>query len=151
MVCLGNICRSPIAEGVLQQMIAEAGLGWEVQSAGTNRYHTGEAPHPISQKVCKAHGIDISAQRARTFTKGDLVAYDKIYALAEDVYSEIERIAGRGADLSRVSLLMSEVHSAADPSVPDPYYSSEDKYHEVFEMITTACHCIVSKYSTAKI
>ena len=82
MVCLGNICRSPIAEGVLRHKVKEHGLDWTVESAGTNPYHTGEAPHKYSQKVCLTHGIDISGQRARTFTKNDFEAYDVIYAFA---------------------------------------------------------------------
>ncbi|HQV07385.1 MAG TPA: hypothetical protein PKW62_11515, partial [Chitinophagaceae bacterium] len=67
MVCLGNICRSPIAEGILQDKVQKAGLHWQVESAGTNRYHIGEAPHPLSQKIARAHGLDISQQRAQKF------------------------------------------------------------------------------------
>ena len=88
MVCLGNICRSPLAEGILQQKVQEAGLSWTVDSAGTNGYHTGEPPHHLSQKVALHHGIDISCQRARRFAASDFQQYDMIYALAGDVLSE---------------------------------------------------------------
>ena len=89
MVCLGNICRSPLAEGILQDKAFKAGLSWSVESAGTQNYHTGEPPHPLSQKVAKINGIDICHQRARKFVAGDFEVYDKIYALAGDVLDEI--------------------------------------------------------------
>ena len=92
-VCLGNICRSPLAEGILRQKALAAGLDWEVDSAGTNGYHTGEAPHALSQKVARLNGIDISLQRARQFTPADFQRFDKIYAMAGDVVDDIRRIA----------------------------------------------------------
>ena len=85
MVCLGNICRSPLAEGILQQKAKAAGLDWEVDSAGTNGYHIGEAPHPLSQKVARLNGIDLGHQRARKFLADDFQRWDKIYVMAEDV------------------------------------------------------------------
>src|SRR4051812_47269345 len=100
MVCLGNICRSPIAEGVLKHKIAEQGLNWKVDSAGTESYHIGEPPHHFSQKICREMGVDISGQRARKFVAADLGRYDKIYAMADDVYREIKRIGGANADMS---------------------------------------------------
>ena len=78
MVCLGNICRSPLAEGILQDKVFKAGLQWSIESAGTNSYHTGDAPHQLSQKVAKINGIDISQQRARKFSADDFEVYDKI-------------------------------------------------------------------------
>lgn len=148
MVCLGNICRSPLAEGILQQKAAAAGLDWQVDSAGTNGYHVGEAPHPLSQKVARLNGLDISQQRARRFTAADLTKYDKIYALAGDVFDEIRRIGGRGADLSKVQLLLNELHPGQDEDVPDPYYGAEPGYHEVYEMIDEVADRIVAKYVT---
>ena len=150
MVCLGNICRSPLAEGILQQKAAAAGLDWQVDSAGTNGYHIGEAPHQLSQKVARLNDLDISQQRARRFTAADLTKYDRIYALAGDVVDEIRRISGRGADLSNVQLLMNELHPGQDEDVPDPYYGAEPGYHEVYEMIDTAADAIVEKYGAAQ-
>ena len=106
MVCLGNICRSPLAEGILQQKAFEAGLNWSIESAGTNGYHTGEAPHPLSQKVAKLNGIDICHQRSRQFVPSDFDQYDKIYALAVDVYDYIRRISRNKFDPSKVDLLI---------------------------------------------
>src|SRR5687767_1333473 len=93
MVCLGNICRSPLAEGILQDKAFRRGLPWSIESAGTESYHIGEPPHPLSQKVAMLNGIDICNQRARKFRASDFEAYDKIYALSSDVLDEIRRIS----------------------------------------------------------
>lgn len=147
MVCLGNICRSPLAEGILKHKVQQAGLDWTIESAGTNGYHTGEAPHHLSQKVAKLNGIDICDQRARRFEKADMDRYDKIYALADDVVDEIRRIAREKFDPSKVDLLMNEAYPGKDISVPDPWYGPEPEYHEVYKMIDEACERIVDRYS----
>lgn len=147
MVCLGNICRSPLAEGILQDKAFKAGLNWSVESAGTNGYHTGEAPHVLSQKVAKLNGIDICQQRSRRFVAADFDQYDKIYALAGDVLSEIRRIARNRYDEKKVDLLMNERFPGRDLDVPDPYYGNEDGYHEVYRMIDEVCEAIVEKYA----
>jgi len=146
MVCLGNICRSPLAEGILQEKANAAGLRWRVDSAGTNGYHVGEAPHRLSQKVARANGVDISGQRARRFVATDFQQYDKIYAMAGDVLDEIRRISGRQFDPSKVGLLMNELNPGQDEDVPDPYYGPEPGYHDVYKMIDAATDKIVAKY-----
>lgn len=146
MVCLGNICRSPLAEGILQAKAAQAGLSWRVESAGTNGYHNGEAPHPLSQKVALLNGIDISCQRARMFTAADFDRYDKIYALAGDVLDEMRRISGKKFNPSKTALLLDELHPGSEMDVPDPWYGPEPGYHEVYRMIEEACDHIVKKY-----
>lgn len=149
MVCLGNICRSPLAEGILQHKAFEAGLNWSVESAGTNSYHIGEAPHPLSQKVAKLNGIDICKQRARRFVVEDLKIYDKIYALANDVLDDIRRIAKDKFDPSKTDLLMNELYPGKDMDVPDPWYGPEPGYHEVYKMIDEVCEVIIKKYTPA--
>ena len=146
-VCLGNICRSPLAEGILRQKALAAHLDWEVDSAGTNGYHTGEAPHHLSQKVARLNGIDISRQRARQFTPADFQRFDKIYAMAGDVVDNIRRISGRSYDPSKLSLLMNELHPGADEDVPDPWYGTEPGYHEVYKMISAAADRIIANYT----
>ena len=146
MVCLGNICRSPLAEGILKHKAEAAGLAWTVESAGTNGYHTGEAPHPLSQKVAKLNGIDICEQRARRFVKEDIDGYDKIYAMADDVVDEMRRIAGSRFNAAKVDLLLNEVRPGEHLSVPDPWYGPEPGYHEVYRLIDEACDAIVKKY-----
>jgi protein-tyrosine phosphatase len=149
LVCLGNICRSPLAEGILRDKARAAGLDWEIDSAGTNGYHTGEAPHPLSVKVARLNGIDISTQRARRFTPADFQRFDKIYAMAEDVVDEMRRIAGRQFDSTKVDLLMNEVHPGSNEEVPDPWYGPEPGYHEVYALIDQAADQIIAKYGKA--
>ena len=149
MVCLGNICRSPLAEGILQHKANQAGLDWTIESAGTNGYHTGEAPHRLSQKVAKLNGIDICQQRSRRFTADDFDQYDKIYALAGDVYDEIRRIGGRKFDPAKVDLLMNELYPGKNMDVPDPWYGPEPGYHDVYKMIDEVCEAIIQKYKAA--
>jgi protein-tyrosine phosphatase len=148
MVCLGNICRSPLAEGILQHKAFEAGLQWSVESAGTNGYHTGEAPHHLSQKVAKLNGIDICQQRSRKFVREDFDMYDKIYAMASDVISDMRRIAKGKFNAGKVDLLMNELYPGRDMDVPDPWYGPEPGYHDVYKMIEKACDKIIERYST---
>jgi protein-tyrosine phosphatase len=147
MVCLGNICRSPLAEGILQSKARQAGLNWQVDSAGTNGYHVGEAPHPLSQKVARLNGIDICDQRARRFVKEDMERYDKIYAMADDVIDDIRRIAKGRYDESKVELFLNELYPGKNASVPDPWYGEEPGYHEVYELIDKACDQIIARYA----
>lgn len=146
MVCLGNICRSPLAEGILQEKVKKAGLNWVVDSAGTNHYHTGDPPHPLSQKVALANGIDITNQRARKFTSEDLNQFDKIYALAGDVLNDIRRITGNKFDSSKVDLLMNEKYPGKNLDVPDPYYGGEPDFHEVYELLDEVLDQLILKY-----
>ena len=149
MVCLGNICRSPLAEGILQEKAFKAGLKWSVESAGTNRYIMGEAPHPLSQKIARLKGIDISCQRARKFSPDDFEIYDKIYALANDVLDEIKIIAGKKFNAAKIDLLMNELWPGENRDVPDPWYGPEPGYHEVYELINEVCDAIIEKYSNS--
>ena len=148
MVCLGNICRSPLAEGILKHKVKAAGLNWQIDSDGTNGYHIGEAPHRLSQKVAKLNGIDICDQKARQFSKEDFDRYDKIYALADDVVDEIKWIAKEKYDPKKVDLLLNELHPGQNLSVPDPWYGPEPGYHEVYKIIEAACDAIINKYDT---
>jgi protein-tyrosine phosphatase len=145
MVCLGNICRSPLAEGILKHKAKEAGLNWTIDSAGTNGYHVGEPPHHLSQKVAKLNGVDICDQKARRFVKEDLDRYDKIYAMADDVIDDIRSIAGKKFDPEKVDLFLNELYPGKNMSVPDPWYGPEPGYHEVYKLIDEACARIIEK------
>jgi protein-tyrosine phosphatase len=130
----------------MRHKVKEHGLDWVVESAGTESYHVGEAPHQLSQKVCRQHGIDISGQRAAKFTAADFRQYDKIYAMAHNVYAEIQSIGGKHADMSKVDYFLNEWHPGKNESVPDPYYGAEDGYHEVYQMIDETCDAIIENY-----
>jgi len=146
MVCLGNICRSPLAEGILQNKSDQAGLQWQVDSAGTNGLHNGESPHPLSQKVAKQHGIDISRQRSRRLVKEDFDRYDMLYAMAGDVVEEMKWIAKDKFNSAKVQLLMDEVYPGQNRDVPDPWYGGEEGYHDVFELIDKACDALLQNH-----
>lgn len=147
MVCLGNICRSPMAEGILDDKAKKAGLNWKVDSAGTGNYHIGDPPHLLSQKVAKLNGIDISQQCCRQFVKEDMLEFDKIYAMDNDIYNDIKRISSGLWDPSKTDLLMNELSPDQNIDVPDPWYGTEKNFHEVYAMIDKACDAIIEKYA----
>jgi len=147
MVCLGNICRSPLAEGILQHKAWQAGLKWSVESAGTSGFQTGEAPHPLSQKVARQRGIDISQQRARKFEVEDFERFDKIYAMSQDVIEDMKRIAKNKFDEKKVELLLNELFPGKNMDLPDPWYGPEPGFHEAYKKIDEACDAIIRKYS----
>ena len=146
MVCLGNICRSPLAEGLLQHKANLAGLNWKVESAGTNGYHNGEAPHHICQKLSKVKGIDISNQRSRQINKNDFENYDLLYAMADDVMNDMKRIAGNKFDSEKNILFLEAMMPGHKMDVPDPWYGGEDGFIEVYTLIEKNCDKIIENY-----
>ncbi len=146
MVCLGNICRSPLAEGILQDKAWKAGLNWSVESAGTNGSHNGEPPHRLSQKVARLNGIDISTQRSRRLRPEDFEQFDRIIAMATDVIEEMKYVAGKKFNPAKVELLMDAIYPGENLDVPDPWYGPEPGYHEVYKMIDEACEKMIEKH-----
>jgi protein-tyrosine phosphatase len=151
MVCHGNICRSPLAEGILQHKANAAGLNWKVDSAGTSDEHEGDQPHRLSQKVARINGIDISDQCSRPFGKTDMLEYDKIYVMDSYNYINIKHMSKELWNEKKVDLLMNELHPGKNINVPDPWYGEEPGYHEVFKMISDACDAIIEKYSVLNV
>lgn len=145
MVCLGNICRSPLAEGILAHKAIKAGLDWEVDSAGTAGYHVGEPPHPLSIKVAKLNGIDISHQTCRRFTKADMFLFDKIFVMDEENYTAIMKIAGDKWDANKVDYILNLSNPGKNLAVPDPWYGNEDGYHAVFELLSKAIDRLIEQ------
>ena len=143
MVCLGNICRSPLAEGILRRQLVEAGLNWTVDSAGTLDFHVGSAPHPDSQKVALLNGIDISMQKARPLVLEDADRFDIIYALANDVHAGVQKILGEHARPEQVRLLLNELNPGKNENVPDPYYGTEADFHRVYALLDQACQALI--------
>jgi len=150
MVCLGNICRSPLAEGILQHKALLAGLNWKVDSAGTGNYHIGEAPHILSQKVARLNGIDISQQRCRQFRASDMEDFDLVYVMDHDNLKEVARISGSLWNPFKTKLILNEV-APEDEAVPDPWYGTEKDYHHVFGLLSSACDKIIEKYRHKKL
>lgn len=150
VVCLGNICRSPLAEGILQHKAWKAGLLWSVESAGTGNWHIGEPPHQLSTKVAKLNGVDISKQRARQFVKEDFLNYDFIYVMDSSNYNDVKQMSGNLFDATKIDLLLNALHPGENRSVPDPWFGEEDGYHEVFALIERACDKVMEKHGEVK-
>lgn len=143
MVCLGNICRSPLAEGILKSKVNSDSIF--VDSAGTAAYHIGNLPDKRSIDVAKKYGIDITNQRARKFTIKDFDAFDYIYAMDYSNYENIISLARNEKDVQKVKMILNEVHPAKNLSVPDPYYGGNDGFENVFKMLEEASEIISKK------
>ena len=143
MVCLGNICRSPLAEGILKDKAPAHRV--EVDSAGTSNYHIGEAPDPRSVAIAKKYGIDISTQRGRQFQLSDFREFDLIYAMDKSNYHHILDMAPDQESRNKVHLILNELHPDENMDVPDPYYGGAQGFENVFRMLDLACERILSK------
>lgn len=143
MVCLGNICRSPLAEGILQSKVNSDDIF--VDSAGTAAYHIGKLPDTRSIEVAKNHGINIANQRARKFTSKDFTNFDIIYAMDEFNYRNILSLAKNKQEAKKVKMILNEVHLQQNLSVPDPYYGEEYGFENVYQMLDEACNIIAKR------
>ncbi len=142
MVCLGNICRSPLAEGIMRAKIEAQQLDWEVDSAGTGSWHLGERPDPRSIQVASRYGIDISRQRARQVTPDDLDHFDLILTMDRSNFQDVLRLARSDAQRSKIAMILNYVRPGADESVPDPYWD-DDGFEHVFQLLDEACEQVV--------
>lgn len=140
MVCLGNICRSPLAEGILKSKVFS--FKTFVDSAGTGAYHVGEKPDKRSIAVAKANGIDISSQKARKFTVEDYNLFDIIYVMDNSNYSNVISLARNEADKLKVKLILNEVFPDENLDVPDPYHGGDFGFRNVYKMLDEACDVI---------
>ena len=143
MVCLGNICRSPLAEGILKDKVAKQNLSWEIDSAGTSQWHIGSPPDPRSVATAKQHGIDITHQRARQFKAADLVNFDLILAMDASNYNDILRLA-KDHQHPKVQLILNYLYPNENRVVPDPYYN--DGFEKVYQLLDAACTKIIEKH-----
>ena len=143
MVCLGNICRSPLAEGILKQKTKEKDV--VVDSAGTASYHIGKLPDSRSIEIANKYKIDISNQRARQFSEMDFDNFDKIYAMDTHNYTSIISLSRNQSDREKVDLILNEINPKSFNSVPDPYYGEGDGFQKVYDMLDEACDNIMKK------
>ena len=150
MVCLGNICRSPIAEGIMKQKCEEAGLDWEIDSAGTLDYHEGSAPHIMSQAISKLNGVDISKQKSRPIVKADFTNFDLIIPMAIDVITQMQYILKDAYNADKVELLLNYPFPGTDIDVPDPWGKTEAAFHEVYDLIDHACDAMIKELTSTK-
>jgi protein-tyrosine phosphatase len=145
MVCLGNICRSPLAHGILEKMSMDNGLGWEVDSAGTSGWHDGALPDARSIEQAKVHQIDINNQRSRQLVKQDLDYYDLILVMDASNYNNVLKLVQSDDQRTKVKMIMNYLYPGENRVVPDPYY--EGGFERVFQMIQKACEALVKEYS----
>ena len=145
MVCLGNICRSPLAEGIMQHKAGLAGFDWVVDSAGTGSWHSGEPPDRRSMRTAREYGIDISGQRARQFRADDFDRFDRIFVMDTQNLRDVLRQARTDEQRAKVELILNQIHSGQERSVPDPYYD-DDGFEEVFNMLDEACEAFLNRH-----
>lgn len=148
MVCLGNICRSPLAEGILKHKAAQRGLDWVIDSAGTGFWHAGEPPDSRSAGIARHYGIDITDQRARQFKPADLDLFDRIFVMDTQNLRDVLRQAQSDEHRAKIDLILNQLHPGQNRSVPDPYYD-DDGFNEVFEMLDAACEVFISRHPEA--
>jgi len=146
MVCLGNICRSPLAEGILASKLDTT--QFQVDSCGTSNYHLGEKPDNRSISIAKKYALDISNQRAAQFKKSDFDTYDFIYAMDNSNLLNIIKLARNKEDKKKVQLILNELHPGADADVPDPYYGGDQGFENVYQMLDNACDMIADKLNS---
>ncbi|MBC7864844.1 MAG: low molecular weight phosphotyrosine protein phosphatase [Bacteroidia bacterium] len=142
MVCLGNICRSPVAEGLMRSIALEKGLDVIVDSAGTSGLHSGEAPDRRSQKNAKKNGVDISDQCSRKFSVRDFDRFDRIYVMDESNYDNVIELAENSEHKKKVFFLLDALYPGKKMPVPDPWYGGEQGFEEVFQLVKRACQKI---------
>ena len=142
MVCLGNICRSPLAEGILKAKLPK---DYVVDSAGTGAWHTGQQPDKRSIATAKNRGLDITNQRARQFKVSDFDTFDLIYVMDNSNYKNVIALAPNEKAKSKVKLILNEIFPNENIDVPDPYYGGDDGFENVFDMLDQACEAIARK------
>lgn len=140
MVCLGNICRSPLAEGIMQHLATQNKLDWQLDSAGTGNWHVGEGPDSRSTRAARNHGIDISKQVCRQFRKSDFNEFDLILVMDKHNLSDVLALAPDEQAAAKVKLLL------GDKEVPDPYYD-DNQFEPVFGLIEKGCKEIIAAYA----
>jgi protein-tyrosine phosphatase len=143
MVCLGNICRSPLAQGVLENLSREQDLDWYVDSAGTSNWHAGEAPDPRAIQCARSYGMDIRQQRSRQVTLADFERFDWLLAMDKSNFQHLQQMAPKGT-LHKVRLLMEYWPDAPVKEVPDPYYN--DAFDEAYQLIRKACQHLIAQF-----
>jgi len=143
MVCLGNICRSPLAEGILKSKLTNKDIS--VDSAGTGDYHVGDLPDSRSIAVAKKYDIDITNQRGRQFKADDFSNFDYIYVMDNFNYNDVISLASSEEEKDKVKMILNEVFPGENVDVPDPYQGGQQGFENVYKMLDEACDIIAVK------
>ena len=145
-VCLGNICRSPLAEGIMLHLKEKNGLQVHIDSAGTASYHIGEAPDPRTIANARKNGVDLSRLRARQFKAKDFDEFDRIYVMDKDNYRNVIFMSTEQAHKEKVQLFLNVLEPGRDMEVPDPYYENEQHFEEVFQLVYKTCEKLMREF-----
>jgi protein-tyrosine phosphatase len=145
MVCLGNICRSPLAEGIMKAKLDKYNFPYSVDSAGTGNWHEGEAPDHRSVKIALENGVDISEQRARGFRQEDFDRFDRIYVMDKSNYRTLVDRTSELSHHAKIKLIMDEGNEIGK-EVPDPYYGNLNDFRDVYRMLDDICEEIVLNF-----
>lgn len=145
MVCLGNICRSPLAEGILKKKINSKKLNAQVESVGTSNYHVGDSADHRSIDIGRKHQVNLSLHRGRQFVTADFDRFDKIYAMDKSNFRNILNRARNESDRLKVEMILNVVEPGSNNEVPDPYYSGGDGFEYVYQMLDEACDIIADQ------
>jgi protein-tyrosine phosphatase len=151
-VCLGNICRSPLAEGVFRHLVEEAGLtdAFEIDSAGTGDWHAGEPPDPRATAVALGHGVSVGG-RARQVTPSDLHGFDHVIAMDRENLAALRDMAGARGASARIGLLREhDAEADGQQDVPDPYYGGASGFEEVFRIVSRSCRVLLDELRPAE-
>ena len=143
-VCLGNICRSPLAEGILRHLADLACLNWEIDSAGTSDWHLGEPPCKGSIDIAAKHGINIATYRARQVREDDLEHYDLILAMDTSNYNDLISLAQSDSTRKKIRMILEYAHPGQNRSVPDSYFTGN--YREVFDLLFESCSILLNEH-----
>lgn len=143
MVCLGNICRSPLAEGILKSKLPEN--SFIVDSAGTANYHIGSSPDVRSISIAKKNGLNISNLKGRQFTVSDFDTFDLIYTMDASNFQNVIKLARNADDIAKVNYILNEVYPNQNYDVPDPYYGGNEGFENIYTMLDEACNKIAEK------
>ncbi len=144
MVCLGNICRSPLAEGILKSKVDPQQIF--VDSAGTSNYHVDDCPDPRSVSIARENNLDITSQRGRQFSAEDFENFDRIYVMDMSNYHDVISLAANEEHKDKVSLILNEIFPGENVEVPDPYHGGDHGFKKVYQMLDEACEVIAEKH-----
>lgn len=143
MVCLGNICRSPLAEGIMRAKVSSKNI--EVDSAGTGNWHVGNPPDRRSIEIGQKHNIDISGLRGRQFSHQDFIDFDQIYVMDQNNLEDVLALAKTSNEKQKVSMILDAVFSGERVDVPDPYHGNLDNFEQVYQMLEAACEILAKR------
>ncbi len=143
MVCLGNICRSPLAHGILESKLDPT--KYKIDSAGTGDYHIGKLPDPRSIATAQKHGLNITNQRAQQFKTAHFDEFDHIFVMDQSNYQNVIKLANNELHENKVKLILNEISPNSDSEVPDPYYGGDQGFENVYQMLDEACNKIAAR------